>query len=40
MKIVNAHHQSLAYLNAQAQKIEEHVVKLEKENAETARRAP
>ena len=32
MKIVNAHHQSLAYLSAQASKIEAEVVKLERAN--------
>ena len=38
MKIVNAHHQSLAYLSAQASKIEAEVVKLERAN-EAERRA-
>jgi nuclear pore complex protein Nup62 len=38
MKIVNAHHQSLAYLSSQAVKVEAEVVKLERAN-ETERRA-
>lgn len=38
MKIVNAHHQSLAYLSSQAVKVEAEVVKLERAN-EAERRA-
>ena len=38
MKIVNAHHQSLAYLSAQASKIEAEVVKLERERGRAGAR--
>ena len=40
MKIVNAHHQSLAYLNAKAQKMDADVSALEADVEQLRRQAP